>query len=142
MGRESTMGHYKKKPYKKKSMDLYHNHESIDDYIAEINSDNEHKDLFEEETIISDEINILNEPEIVKELRQEERLGKLPVLLFDLLYGEPKTTLNKNIQEVALQETRIPDNNIYKNYDETLLLAKKALQNVSRNNNIIYLDEE
>jgi len=136
------MGHYKKKPYKKKSMDLYHNHESIDDYIAEINSDNEHKDLFEEETIISDEINILNEPEIVKELRQEERLGKLPVLLFDLLYGEPKTTLNKNIQEVALQETRIPDNNIYKNYDETLLLAKKALQNVSRNNNIIYLDEE
>ena len=77
------MGRYQKKPYKKQQLDIYHQ-KAIEDEIEDeldlfINKEQEESVLFlnEEPFLFGDE------PEIVKQLREEELQGKLPLWLAD-----------------------------------------------------------
>jgi hypothetical protein len=77
------MGRYRKKPYKKQQIDIYY-YKSIEDEIED------ELDLFfnpnqEESVLFLDEEPLLfsDEPEIVKQLREEELQGKLPMWLAD-----------------------------------------------------------
>ena len=77
------MGRYRKKPYKKQQMDIYH-HKAIEDEIED------ELDLFydqnQEESVLflNEEPMLLDdEPRIVKQLREEELKGKLPMWLAD-----------------------------------------------------------
>jgi len=134
------MGHYRKKPYKKKSLEIERTRKLLDDYIAHIDGDEE-EDFFSEDELLVDETRILDEPEIVTTLRKEELEGKLPVLLYESIYGEPDSSKDKNIQEMQLQEPFIDVALQKKDIEETFLLAKKALEKVNKNNTIIFEDD-
>ena len=76
------MGHYKKKQYKKKPIDLwlqrdfeYEMQEAIKVYDSY-----EDLDIFEEELL---QTTMTKEPLIIRQLRNEERHGKLPLLIID-----------------------------------------------------------
>ena len=135
------MGHYRKKPYKKKSIDLMHNRKLFDDYLEDINVNSEQDNFFNEDEILLDETKILDEPEIVTTLRKEELEGKLPVLLYESLYGEQETTFEKNIQELELHESFKNATLQKKDIEETFLLAKKSLEKVDKNTSIIFEDD-
>jgi hypothetical protein len=77
------MGRYQRKPYKKQKLDIYHQ-KSIEDEIEDeldifFNQEQEESILFfdEEPMLFKDE------PSIVKQLREEELQGKLPMWLAD-----------------------------------------------------------
>lgn len=77
------MGRYQRKPHKKQRMDFYH-HQLIKDEIKDeldsfFNKTQEESILFlnEEPMLFKDE------PDIVKELREEELHGRLPLWLAD-----------------------------------------------------------
>lgn len=77
------MGRYQRKPYKKQQLDIYHQKEIEDEIEDEldlfINQGQEESVLFlDEEPMLFDD-----EPEIVKQLREEELQGKLPLWLAD-----------------------------------------------------------
>ena len=89
------MGRYQKKPYKKQQIDIYHQ-KSIEDEIQD------ELDLFfdkgqEESVLFLDEEPMLfgDEPEIVKQLREEELQGKLPLWFADF---------NKEINNECISE--------------------------------------
>jgi hypothetical protein len=134
------MGHYRKKPYKKKSLDIEHTKKLLDDYITHIDGDEE-EDFFSEDELLVDETRILEEPEIVTTLRKEELEGKLPVLLYESLYGESESSKKQNIKEMQLQESFTNASLRKKDIEETLVLAKKSLEKVTKNNSIIFEDD-
>ena len=77
------MGRYQRKPYKKQQVDIYH-HKAIEDEIEDeldifFEQDKEESILFldKEPMLFSDE------PTIVRQLREEELQGKLPMWLAD-----------------------------------------------------------
>ncbi len=89
------MGRYRKKAYKKQQIDIYH-HKAIEDEIED------ELDLFfdqneEESVLFLDEEPLLfnDEPPIVKQLREEELQGKLPLWLADFNKKETDDTLSE-----------------------------------------------
>jgi hypothetical protein len=89
------MGRYRKKPYKKQQMDIYH-HKAIEDEIED------ELDLFydqnQEESVLflNEEPMLLDdEPRIVKQLREEELKGKLPMWLADFNKEKNNDTVSK-----------------------------------------------
>jgi hypothetical protein len=77
------MGHYKKKQYKKKSMDpwlqkniTYEIQEALEDYILL----DDPLDIIEEKL---PETTMVEKPSIIKELREEELQGLLPTWMLD-----------------------------------------------------------
>jgi len=98
------MGRYRKKPYKKQQIDIYH-HKAIEDEIED------EMDLFfdqnkEESVLFLDEEPPLfdDEPEIVKQLREEEIQGKLPLWLAD--FNEEKTNDTIPDEQNTTEETK------------------------------------
>ena len=118
-----------------------HNRKLFDDYLEDINVNSEQDNFFNEDEILLDETKILDEPEIVTTLRKEELEGKLPVLLYESLYGEQETTFEKNIQELELHESFKDATLQKKDIEETFLLAKKSLEKVDKNTSIIFEDD-
>jgi len=89
------MGRYRKKPYKKQQMDIYH-HKAIGDEIED------ELDLFydqnqKESVLFLDEEPMLfdDEPRIVKQLREEELQGKLPMWLADFNKEKDSDTISE-----------------------------------------------
>ena len=89
------MGRYRKKPYKKQQIDIYH-HKAIEDEIED------ELDLFydqnkEESILFLDEEPMFldDEPRIVKQLREEELQGKLPMWLADFNKEKSSDTVSK-----------------------------------------------
>jgi len=114
------MGHYRRKPYKKKSMQDYIDidmHQEIDIHQFDDIID----DIFYEDDSIFNE-----EPDIVKELREEERQGKLvatlPVPPLKNLYSLNMQFTDLSIEPDLMQRP--------KNYSDAYQLAKKALKQV------------
>ncbi|MBS3749621.1 MAG: hypothetical protein KGY65_06725 [Candidatus Thermoplasmatota archaeon] len=89
------MGRYRKKPYKKQQMDIYH-HKAIEDEIEDeldlfYDQNQEGSVLFfDEEPMFLDD-----EPRIVKQLREEELQGKLPMWLADFNKEKNNDTVSK-----------------------------------------------
>lgn len=89
------MGRYRKKPYKKQQTDIYH-HKAIEDEIED------ELDLFydqnkEESILFLDEEPMFldDEPRIVKQLREEELQGKLPMWLADFNKEKSSDTISE-----------------------------------------------
>jgi len=108
------MGRYQKKPYKKQQVDVYH-HKAIEDEIEDeldifFDQDKEESILFlnEEPMLFSDE------PAIVRQLREEELQGKLPMWLTDF---------NKEEHDNAISEE--PDQNQEESSPRSKMINKK-----------------
>jgi hypothetical protein len=110
------MGRYQKKPYKKQQFDIY-NQKAIEDEVEDeldlfINQKQEESILFldEEPFLFNDE------PEIVKQLREEELQGKLPMWLADFDKENNNYTLSK--KQDTTEET-------INNQKKTFTISKK-----------------
>ena len=121
------MGHYKRKQYKKKSIDLFHQQEMIEDHISNLEYSEE--EIFEDEVLSEMETTLMDEPDIVKQLRQEELEGKLPIFLYPSKENEPKTT---QITEESNKIENLPIDEPKFNYDDTLKIARKSLQQIEK----------
>jgi len=125
-GLNKKMGHYQKKPYKKHSLDPYNDIDIEREYLDAFNDDEDYFDDQDEHDF--QETTLLNEPEIVRQLRQEELEGKLPLHLIDLS-EEVMTTMTHsspldNIEKTDFQ--RISP----RSYEECYEIAKKTLKNL------------
>ena len=110
------MGRYQKKPYKKQQLDIYHQKEIEDEIEDEldlfINQGQEESVLFlDEEPFLFDD-----EPEIVKQLREEELQGKLPLWLADFNKEKNDESLSK--EQYSTEETN-------SDTKETVSISKK-----------------
>ncbi len=110
------MGRYQKKPYKKQQLDIY-DQKAIEDEIEDeldlfINQEQGESILFldEEPFLFKDE------PEIVKQLRQEEFQGKLPMWLADF---------DKENNNYALSNKQDKTEENINNQKETITKSKK-----------------
>jgi hypothetical protein len=120
------MGHYQKKPYKKHSLDPYNDIDIEREYLDALYDDEDYFDDQDEHD--SKETALLNEPEIVRQLRQEELEGTLPLHLIDLsedamttmTLSSPLDSIEKrNLQRISPQS-----------YEECFEIAKKTLKNL------------
>jgi hypothetical protein len=135
------MGHYRKKQYKKKSLDTFSNIDVFRDYLNELKS-NEYKDLFEDpyafdykdntysDNSLIDEHSpklIVDEPEIVTQLKKEEQNGTLPVWLLSK-NEEIRNNLSDHLPvfEEILFRTENVDLEI--SYEKSFEIAKKIFQ--------------
>lgn len=117
------MAHYKRKPYKKMPLDELCGNELKDLYIDtfDIGSDNMNSDsLFTNDY----ELTSYEESDIVKELREEERQGKLTLWSLDD-ENHLSNDHHKSKESNTLRGTEP------KNYDEALVMAKKALKDIA-----------
>jgi hypothetical protein len=117
------MGHYKKKQYKKKSMDpllqkniIHEIQEALEDYVLY-----EYPlDIIEEEL---PETTMLEKPLIIKELREEEQQGLLPTWMLDPTDDSWLDTFIIDLEIHAKQQhTTIPP---IQNHEKTYQQAKK-----------------
>jgi hypothetical protein len=125
------MVHYRKKPYKRKQ--VYEEDQSTS--VGLFDDDGE-QDLFDEinddSLLLNDEPLLFNEPDIVRQLRQEELEGKLTYPVFeDMEPFEQKESYEKLVLP-AHEPASV------KNYSEALSLARKALQEVDNKEKDIY----
>lgn len=128
------MGRYKRKPYKKQSLDPVHKMDIEKEYLNSI-QENDDNDLFD--GLFSDEleeIELFDEPKIVQQLRREEREGKLPMWL--LSYFEENDNDIKDDSLVTKMNT-LPASDTRPNtsYEEVLELARKSFKNISTEKN-------
>lgn len=102
------MGQYKRKPHKKQRMDFYHHQLKKDEIKDEL-------DLFfnktQEESILflnEEPMLFKDEPDIVKELREEELHGRLPLWLADFKEEENNDSISEtdNTSEETIKETK------------------------------------
>ena len=78
---------------------------------------------------------MLNEPDIIKELREEEREGKLQKFLIDETkeYNQILTEISPKVKKNSYIEPNIIPNKIkIRSYKDALALAKKALFNINK----------
>jgi len=128
------MGSYRRKVHKKKSVDLFHE-KGLEDMIKD-EVDFFYKGEEEPDSIILDMEYplMLDEPDIVRELKEEERLGKLQTLVTDIQEEEKQhsaSTLPERLDtfeeiEGVSEKVKIAS------YEDALALAKKALDEVSK----------
>jgi hypothetical protein len=78
------MGSYRRKIYKKKSMDLFHE-KGLDGMIKdELGFFYKSEEEPEVKMLVEEYPSILIEPDIVRELKEEERLGKLQTITVNI----------------------------------------------------------
>ena len=121
------MGHYKKKQYKKKPIDFWLQRDfnfEIQEALKIYDSYEDH-DIFEEEYI---QTTMTEEPLIIRQLRNEEYQGKLPLIMIDP-NQEPTLrsliidlTIHMKIQTTSI--TSLPD------YEEIYNRATKTIDSL------------
>ena len=127
------MGSYRRKVYKKKSMDLFHEKGldcKIKDEVDFFYMNERETDgimLFEEYPIM------FNEPDIVKELKEEERSGKLQIFMIDSSDKKKQRSPLSKLDSLDINEgTEIEHKRIRINsYNDALALAKKVFKKIS-----------
>lgn len=139
------MGSYKKKRYKKKSIDLFHEPEIIEELHSEIDFYTHYEEEILDDEILPIEETIMEEPEIVTQLREEERSGKFPLWIPSL--QEESTKILETLYEIKHIQTHMKTDESEperKNYEETLDLARKTFQKVKNETieSINFTDEE
>ena len=94
------------------------------DMFIESNEDDLFEDINSDSLLTDDEPSLLDEPDIVKELRQEELQGKLSPLpiyddlsSYDHVYPDAQPDVHKRVVT---------------NYNDALALAKKALKDIEK----------
>jgi len=131
------MGSYRRKSYKKKPMDLFHEKGMGDMIKDEVNFFFMGKE--ESDCIVMDVeyLPMVNEPDIVRELREEERLGKLWTLVTDIQKEEKQHTVPGLSKRLNTSEETESDPGQIKiaSYEDALALAKKALMKVKESLN-------
>jgi len=131
------MGRYRRKPYKKRQIDPWHEwdlEEEIQEEIDIFSSENDFSDLYgEDETLPG----YFDEPDIVKQLREEERIGKLPILPPENEHIEKEKQINeyhlpefKEYIPPSTPSDEKPSTTQITSYDDAYKLAKKALENL------------
>jgi hypothetical protein len=128
------MGSYTRKMYKKKSIDLFHKKGLECDIKKEVDLfyNNKEEDdiifLFEDYPIMFDE------PDIVRELKEEERSGKLQTYINDIPYKKKQYSRLPILENFDILEGNIGEIKKSKNtsYNNELELAKKILKKISR----------
>ncbi len=132
--REKKMGSYRRKVHKKKSMDLFHE-KGLEDLIED-EVDFFYKGEGEPDSVILDMEypSMLDEPDIVKELKEEERLGKLQTLVTDFQEVEKQqpTSMFAKRPDVFEETESMSEKIKITSYDDALALAKRALDEVSK----------
>jgi len=135
------MGHYQRKPYKKNSIEILDAIDVEKELMEAFSTDDplEYDDdrLFDEiedSFMISDEktpiirsTTILNEPEIVKQLRKEEMEGTLPTWNVS---GDDGSTSKEQIPTEE-KNWLTPHHPVDISYDKILEMARKSLRSVS-----------
>ena len=128
------MGSYRRKVHKKKSVDLFHE-KGLEDMIKD-EVDFFYRGEEEPDSIILDMEYppMLDEPDIVKELKEEERLGKLQTLVTDFQEAEKQQPTSMFAKRPDMfEETESMSEKIKStSYDDVLALAKRALDEVSK----------
>jgi len=122
-----NMGHYKRKPYKRNHSDDIFEKDPLEKFIQE-----SYLDLYEDTesdlVFTMDEPFLVGEPDIVKQLRFEELQGKLsstPNVDDAIIDAPPLTNTPRGGDQ--------PPERVVKDYNDALALAKKALQEVQKN---------
>ena len=131
------MGRYRRKPYKKKQIDSRHKWDLTEEIEEEVDIyaiDDDFPELYAEEETLSEN---LDEPDIVKQLREEERLGKLPIITPDdsylekeEFYFDPHLPEFKEYIPSPTTSDETPSTTKITSYDEAYKLAKKAFENL------------
>ena len=126
------MGSYRRKVYKKKSRDLFHEKGLKGMIKDEVNFFNNSEEEPDGKMIFDDNPVMLDEPEIVKELREEERLGKLQTLIMDIPETKEQHSAFTKIESLEIFEEPKIKSKKGKNtsYNDTLVLAKKVLKKI------------
>jgi len=120
------MGRYRKKPYKKKQIDPWHEwdlQEEIQHELESYKNDTLLSDPYLEEETMHQSV---DEPEIVKILREEERNGKLPSFLPDADTIEFEMPEFKEYEPIISENSKKPSQNKIQSYEDAYKLAKKA----------------
>lgn len=122
------MGRYRKKPYKKKHLDPWHEWDLKDEIQYELNHLN--TDEIIEEFFNGDEAmeSYIDEPEIVKQLRKEEQNGIFPILEKTDHNDDEFLPEFKEYQQTP--SATINTRKTIKSYEEAYQLAKKAFQRI------------
>jgi hypothetical protein len=131
------MGRYRRKAYKKKQIDPHHQwdfNEEIQEEIDIFSCEDDFPDLYEDEETLTW---YYDEPDIVKQLREEERNGKLPILIPD----DEETEKEQQHFDYQLPEFKeyIPSSTVsdekptdkkIASYEDAYKLAKKAFDDL------------
>ena len=126
-GKRINMAHYRRKPYKRKHIDDIFEKDPVEKFVEEsyldLYVDTESDSLF-----TMDEPFLAGEPDIVRQLRFEELQGSLSTKqnIHDTMNIDLTVTKTPN-------ERQQPQERIVKDYNDALALAKKALQEVQKN---------
>jgi hypothetical protein len=129
------MGAYRRKVYKKKSMDLFHekglegNIKDEVDFFYKSEGEIDNTMIFEEHPIL------LDEPDIVKELKEEERLGKLQTFMVDNPEKKKQNSALSIVESLEIYEEseRESKKEQINSYNGALKLAKKVLNKINEN---------
>ncbi|MFO8077147.1 MAG: hypothetical protein R6U21_00690 [Thermoplasmatota archaeon] len=131
------MGRYRRKPYKKRQIDPWHEwdlEEEIQEEIDIFSSENDFPELYEEDETLPD---YFDEPDIVKQLREEERIGKLPIIPPEDEHTEKEEQLIdydlpefKEYIPPSTSSDEKPSTEKITSYNDAYKLAKKALENL------------
>ena len=127
------MGSYRRKIYKKRSMDLFHE-KGLDGLIKdELDFFYMNEGASEQIMLFKEYPPILNEPDIVRELKEEERLGKLQTFIVDIPGNYKQhytTTMTESLNVFEESKSGLKKRKI-NSYKDALTLAKKVLNRVS-----------
>ena len=127
------MGSYRRKIYKKKSKDLFHEKGLAGNIKDELDFFYKNKEETERTMLLGEYPPMLNEPDIVRELKEEERLGKLQTIIIDIPINDKhhnKQTMTDSLN--VFEETKSGLKKIKINsYKDDLTLAKKVLNRVN-----------
>jgi hypothetical protein len=126
------MGHYHKKPYKKHPNIPYIQTDIKQEYLNAINKQNDDEVLDNPYLNEFDNMNMIDDPEIVQQLRREELEGTLP--LFPVSFYEETSDFINNYNQDKNNTSPKKNTNPIPTYKETLQIAKKALQTISPKN--------
>lgn len=131
------MGHYSRKPYKKHTHDPFNDIDIKREYFDALNED---EDPFDNQfTYESEETRFIDEPDIVRQLRQEELEGTLPLYLLDL--SEEVMTTMTNTPNLDGNHIGVKTIGSPRSYQECYELAKKTLKTLSsEHDDIIQFD--
>ena len=127
------MGSYRRKVYKKKSKGLFHEKrlegmikDEVDFFLMG-EEEPDSKMIIEEYPIMFDE------PKIVKELKEEERLGKLQIFMMDIPENKEHYSPLPFVESLEKFEESDGESKKGKinSYNYTLALAKKVLNKIN-----------
>jgi len=118
------MVHYRRKPYKRKQS--YERERNSTTDLFDENGDDLFYDIDDESLLKDDEPVLFDEPDIVKELRQDEMEGKLSYPVFEDMEPFEQSKEYMNMMETYSEPT------VIKNYDDALAMAKKALHDIEK----------